>query len=264
MSWTSDQPPPHTKLGPRDWARVVRRAVPMAVLVFGGLGVLMTVRMVEAPLHGRHRPWTPRITRTVCRGALRLMGLRRTAIGDMMQGHGGLVSNHVSWLDIFVLNAGGCVTFVSKAEVAGWPGIGWLARATGTLFIARTRGEAASHVASIRARLEDGQTLVFFPEGTSSDGQQVLPFKPTLFAPFVATGMALQSVTLSYRAPAGADPRTYGWWGDMDFAPHLLATLAVPRHGQVVVTYHPVVPSDLQTDRKALARALQEQVASAL
>lgn len=236
----------------------------MATLVFGGLGVLMTVRLIEAPLYGQRRPWTPRITRTVCRGALHLMGLQRVAVGQMMQGHGALVSNHVSWLDIFVLNAGGCVTFVSKSEVADWPGIGWLARATGTLFIARTRGAAASHVAAIRTRLDDGQTLVFFPEGTSSDGQQVLPFKPTLFAPFVASGMALQSVTLSYRAPEGADPRTYGWWGDMDFAPHLLATLAVRRQGEVVVTYHPILPPEIHTDRKSLARALHEQVKSAL
>ena len=76
--------------------------------------------------------------------------------------------------------------------------------------------------------------------------------------------MALQSVTLSYRAPEGADPRTYGWWGDMDFAPHLLATLAVRRQGEVVVTYHPILPPEIHTDRKSLARALHEQVKSAL
>jgi 1-acyl-sn-glycerol-3-phosphate acyltransferase len=264
MTWQDADPPAHVPLTPRAVLRILRRAVPMGTLVFGGLAVLLALRPLEAVFHGPRRPWTPHITRGVCRGALWFMGLPRITQGTPMPQGGALVANHISWLDIFVLNAGGCVVFVSKAEVAKWPGIGWLARATGTVFVTRDRKAAARDVALLTARLALGQTLVFFPEGTSSDGAQVLPFKPVLFAPLIAKGMHVQPVTLSYKAPDGADRRAYGWWGDMDFAPHLLATLALPSQGQVRVTYHP--PRDLAAgmDRKALAQDLTDQVRSAL
>lgn len=264
MSWTSEAPPPDQKIGPRGMLRVLCRGVPLALLVFGGLALLLALRPLEIALHRRHRPWTPLITRTVCRGALRLIGLERCGVGVPMAGGGALVCNHVSWLDIFVLNAGGCIVFVSKSEVAGWPGIGWLARATGTVFVTRDRRNASRDVAALQSRLAIGQTLAFFPEGTSSDGQQVLPFKPTLFAPLIAMGLQVQPVTLSYRAPRGSDPRAYGWWGDMLFGAHLLSTLGMAQHGRVNVTYHPPRKLAPQTDRKALAREMMENVASAL
>ena len=263
MTWSAEPPPAAPRLRPRDWARVARRAVPMALLVFGGLAVLLACRPVEALMHGSRRPWTPRITRQVCRGALRLMGLTRVVAG-VPHPVAAWVSNHVSWLDIFALNAGGCLTFVAKAEVAGWPGIGWLARATGTLFVTRDRRRAAGDVAALRDRIALGQTLVFFPEGTSTDGRQVLAFKPTLLAPFVGRDLAIQPVTLRYKAPAGADPACYGWWGDMEFGTHLLTTLALPRQGRVVVQYHAPVALARLDDRKALARQLEETVRSGL
>ena len=264
MTWAGEPPPMRLRLTPLTVLRVVRRAIPVAALVFGGLAVLLALRPVEAALHGAHRPWTPRITLGVCRGALRLIGLRRIAVGEPLRGRGALVANHVSWLDIFVLNAGGCVVFVSKAEVARWPGIGWLARATGTVFVTRDRNAAYRDVALVRDRLALGQTLVFFPEGTSTDGLRVLPFKPTLFAPLIALEMPVQPVTLSYHAPVGDDPRAYGWWGDMDFGPHLLSTLAHPRQGRVTVIYHAVCHLTSGTDRKTLALDLTRQVRTAL
>ncbi|SHE58301.1 lyso-ornithine lipid acyltransferase [Loktanella atrilutea] len=264
MTWAGDPAPAVPVIGPRTALRILRRAIPMALLVFGGLALLLILRLPERALHGQDRPWTPYLTRTVCRGALRLMGLPRRVQGTPMTGPGALVANHVSWLDIFVLNAGGCVVFVSKAEVAHWPGIGWLARATGTVFITRDRRNATRDIATLRDRLRRGQTLVFFPEGTSSDGLRVLPFKPTLFAPLIELELAVQPVTLSYAAPRGADPRTYGWWGDMAFGPHLLATLALPRQGHVTVTYHAVRHLTADTGRKPLAALLERQVRIAL
>ena len=264
MTWIGDPPPDVRGFGVRGWLRILRRTIPVAVLVFGGLAVLLALRPLEAMRHGQRRPWTPRITRRVCIGALWLIGLSRKVDGIPLTGGGALVANHVSWLDIFVLNAGGCIVFVSKAEVAGWPGIGWLARATGTVFVTRDRRAARHDVDLLHDRLALGQTLVFFPEGTSTDGLQVLPFKPTLFAPLIAAGLPVQPVTLSYRAPDGADPRAYGWWGDMAFGPHLLSTLAHRRQGCVTVTYHPVVHLMPQTDRKALAQDLMKSVKAAL
>jgi len=248
--------------------RLVLRAVPLAVLVFGGLIVLLLVRLIEKPVFGLRRPVTPFITQFVCRSAFVLLGMRYTSDGAPMQGAGAVVANHASWLDIFALNARKRIYFVSKSEVAGWPGIGWLARATGTVFIRRDRGEVRNQIALFRDRLGAGHKLLFFPEGTSSDGLQVLPFKPALFAAFfdpdLRETLQMQAVSVAYSAPAGMDPRFYGWWGDMEFGPHLLSTLAARTPGAVHVIYHPPVKVADFPDRKALANAMEEQVRAGL
>jgi 1-acyl-sn-glycerol-3-phosphate acyltransferase len=267
-TWQGAEEPDFAPLSLADWVRVVRRALPLGLLVFGGLGVLLAVRLVERPLFGLRRPVTPFITQAVCRSSFFLLGIGYSVEGAPMQGPGAVVANHVSWLDIFALNAKKRIYFVSKSEVAGWPGIGWLARATGTVFIKRDRREAAQHVAVFKARLHAGHKLLFFPEGTSTDGLRVLPFKPTLFAAFFDAALMqtlqLQAVTLNYSAPEDADIRFYGWWGDMPFGPHLLSTLAAKRQGRIQVRYHPPVALSSFPDRKALAFAMEEQVRSGL
>ncbi|SFE23523.1 lysophospholipid acyltransferase family protein [Roseivivax sediminis] len=254
-----DRPP--VRPGAGGWLRALARGIPMALLVFGGLGVLLMVRLVERPLCGPHRPVTPWITRGVCTGAVAILGLRLRRRGAPMTGIGAMVANHSSWLDIFVLNASANVVFVSKAEVAGWPGIGWLARATGTLFIRREAREAAMQTALIEERITAGQHLLFFPEGTSTDGCRVLPFKTTLFQAFFADGLRhvaeIQPVTVSYRPPEGAPHDAYGWWGDMSFGANLLEVLAMRRHGSVDVLFHETVPVDEVPNRKTLAHRLE-------
>lgn len=263
-TWHSTTVPLRRALGPLDWVRILRRGFALAVLVFGGLVLLLMVRLIERPLCGLRRPVTPYITQGVCRGAFVLLGMRRLTVGKPLRGAGALVANHSSWLDIFALNAGAKVYFVAKSEVADWAGIGWLARATGTVFIRRDRREAQDHVDAFRARLAIGHRLLFFPEGTSTDGLRVLPFKTTLFAAFLdpgrVDGLRLQPVTVRYDPPPGADPRFYGWWGGMDFGPHLMTVLAVRRQGAVTVMYHPPVPVADFTDRKHLARATETTV----
>ncbi len=254
-------PPRRTALG---YLLILLRGVPLAFLVFGCLLLLLLVRLIERPLYGAARPITPFITVFVCRNALRLIGLRLLRTGVAQNGPGAAVANHSSWLDIFVLNASKRIYFVSKSEVAGWPGIGWLAQATGTVFIARARAQASAQAALFQARLIAGHRLLFFPEGTSSDGRRVLPFKTSLFAAFftpeLRDTLKIQPVSVVYHAPEDADPRLYGWWGDMDFAGHLLTMLAQPRHGTVEVIYHPPLKVAAFADRKALAAACEAQV----
>lgn len=268
-TWTGDGPPPALARpsGLRDWLRVARRGVPIMLLLGVGLAVLMLVRLVEWPLFGKRRPVTPYITVLVCRGVLRLLGLRNHLHGTPMREHGAFVANHASWLDIFVLNAARDVYFVSKAEVARWPGIGLLARATGTVFISRDRREARAQTEQFRSRLMGRHHLLFFPEGTSTDGRRVLPFKPTLFAacfdPALRGEMHIQPVSVIYRAPEGADPRFYGWWGEMSFGEHMLAMLVAPRHGSAEVIFHPALKVADFEDRKTLARTLEETVRAA-
>ena len=265
-AWRKEPAP--ERISAAGWVRVLLRVLPLAVVVFGGLAILLAMRLVERPLWGQRRPLTPYITQAVCRTAFVILGIGYRTEGQAMKGPGAVVANHSSWLDIFALNARKRIYFVSKAEVAGWPGIGWLAKATGTVFIRRDPREARLQVQEFIRRLSYGHKLLFFPEGTSTDGRRVLPFKPTLFAAFYADGLretlSIQPVTVIYRAADGADPRQYGWWGDMDFGPHLLSTLAAARQGSVTIQYHaPVRVAEIE-DRKALARLLENKVRAGL
>lgn len=268
-TWESDDGyPTLPRLGGLGVLRAILRGLPLAILVFGCLALLLLLRLIERPLFGLRRPWTPFITQFVCRNAFRLLGIRFSVTGTPIKDRGAVVANHSSWLDIFALNAPQQVYFVSKAEVAKWPGIGWLARATGTLFIRRDRREARAHKKLFEDRLLAGHQLLFFPEGTSSDSLRVLPFKTTLFEAFfdprLRDEMVIQPVTVHYHAPKGAEPRFYGWWGDMEFGPHLLATLAAARQGQVDVVYHAPLKVSEFANRKALARAAETQIREGL
>ena len=262
--WDSDDIPLRPAISPTGWIRVLWRGTLLATLVFGGLLILLLVRLLERPLCGLNRPVTPGITQFVCRNAFRIMGIKHHVLGTPMPGRGAVVCNHVSWLDIFSLNVAKRIYFVSKSEVADWPGIGWLARATGTVFIERTPARAKEHTQVFQQRLLAGHKLLFFPEGTSTDGRQVLPFKTTLFQAFFAQDLkdeiAVQPVSLIYSAPKGTDPRFYGWWGDMSFGSHLLSTLAPARQGRVTVIYHPALRVADFADRKALALACETAV----
>src|SRR5690606_4128696 len=132
-------------------------------LIGGGFAVLLPVRLVERLL-GPGRPVSGRIVQGVCRASLRLIGLPLVRRGGPAPGVAAEVANHASWLDIFVLGAASRLVFVAKSEVAGWPGIGWLARGAGTLFIRRDRREASAQAGLIAARVAAGQRLCFFPE----------------------------------------------------------------------------------------------------
>jgi len=268
-TWTSPDDPDIPSPSGLGILRLILRAVPLALLVGGGFVLLLSLRLIEWPLFGPHRPWTPHITVVVCRAALWLSGLRYERLGQPMQQNGALVANHASWLDIFALNAGQPIYFVSKSEVSGWPGIGLLARGVGTVFISRDRKAAVEQAALLRARLQTRHRLLFFPEGTSTDGKRVLAFRSTLFdavmrANSAETPVHVQPVTLVYHAPPGEDPRFYGWWGDMVFGAHLLRTLAAKQRGRVQVIYHPPLAVSDFADRKTLAAKAEEIVRTSL
>lgn len=261
--WLQARLPPWRPTG-GDWVRIVLRGGLAGFVTYAGLVVLLLARLVERPLCGMARPVTPWITQGVCRVVLAIMGIALVRRGAPMRVPGALVANHGSWLDIFALNACDRLYFVAKAEVAGWAGIGWLARATGTVFIARKGTEAKAQADLFEARLRGGHRLMFFPEGTSTDARRVLPFKSTLFAAFFAEGLAgvlhVQPVSVVWHAPKGQDARLYGWWADMDFAGHLMRVLAQPRQGRVEVTFHaPLRVADFP-DRKALAAECERVV----
>ncbi|RPE71420.1 lyso-ornithine lipid acyltransferase [Pacificibacter maritimus] len=266
--WDSETPLPAPPAARFDMLRLILRGVPIVALILICLPLMMILRAIERLFYGAGRPWSSVFPRFVSRSALRIMGIPLTTIGAPMKQHGAVVANHSTWLDIFSLNACQRVFFVSKAEVANWPGIGLLARAAGTVFIARDRKDAGRQKVVFEQRLLMGHKLLFFPEGTSTDGQRVLPFKPTLFAAFFAPELIddlyIQPVTVRYTAPEGADPRFYGWWGDMDFAPSLVSYLKARKQGSITVTFHDPIAVAAVKNRKEMAQICEDQVRSSL
>ncbi|GMG81327.1 hypothetical protein LNKW23_05400 [Paralimibaculum aggregatum] len=195
---------------------------------------------------------------------LALLGLRHRVEGTPI-GRGAMVANHCSWIDILTLRACRLVYFVSKADVAEWPGVGFITRVTGTVFIERKRTEAKRQEAVLLERIAADQVLCFFPEGTSTDGLRVLPFKSSLFSAFFHDGHAepvlVQPVSVRYHPGPGLPAALYGWWGSMGFEEHIWQIACRSRGGLAEVIFHaPVRPDDF-ANRKALAAACHAAVA---
>lgn len=180
------------------------------------------------------------------------------------------VSNHSSYLDIIILGSVIEGHFVAKAEVAGWPGFGFLARIARTVFVARKRGGTLAERNALVDRLKAGDSLILFPEGTSNDGNRVLPFKSSLFAVAELPGadgrpLPVQPLSIAYTRldgmPLGRALRPYfAWYGDMTMGGHLLRALGLGRTG-VDVVFHPAVTLADFSDRKALSNHCHDLVA---
>ena len=253
-SWEQDPLPTGTPPGVAGSALIILRLLLLVITIYGLLVLLWLVRLFEWPWG---RVVSPYITQLACRFSLRILGIKLVTTGKPMGNPGAVVSNHVSWLDIFVLNAPQRILFVAKSEIASWFGIGVLVRSTGGLFIERKIRAARLQRELFAKRLAEGDKLLFFPEGTSSDGLRVLRFRSSLFAAFFdgqdQGDVRVQPVSLTYRAPRGEDPRFYGWWADMTMVEHMLRVLGSWRRGEAHVAFHdPLVP-DSFPDRKALA-----------
>jgi 1-acyl-sn-glycerol-3-phosphate acyltransferase len=194
---------------------------------------------------------------------LRMFGLRVEVRGELSRSAPVLVlANHVSWLDICVLGNLAPLSFVAKSEVAGWPVVGLFARLQRTVFIDRER---RSHTAAVNAavarRLVAGDVIVLFPEGTSSDGNRVLPFRSALVGAARAAlgdgsaGMIhLQPLAITYTRRNGLpltrrDRPEVAWYGDMDLAPHLSGFLTGGPF-DARVTWGDPIPFGATTDRK--------------
>ena len=167
--------------------------------------------------------------------------------------------NHVSWVDIAVLGAICPLSFLSKAEVAGWPLAGWLARQAGTLFIDRGAADTRSLTGQMSGYLQQQAHLLIFPEGTSSDGRDVLRFHPRLLAAALDSGAPIQPVALRYRRHGEADPLT-PFIGDDELPGHLLRLLDAER-AIVEIVLLPVLDSS-GLSRTELARRAHAAIAA--
>jgi 1-acyl-sn-glycerol-3-phosphate acyltransferase len=165
------------------------------------------------------------------RATRRLIGMRIHIDGEIPHGPVAVVANHLSYIDIIAI---WCVlpgVFVARADVADWPLIGWAGRLVGTIFIDRTRKRDLLRVIPEMERpLAEGRSVIFFPEGTSSRGREVLPFKSSLFEAAARQGAPVVGASLAFetRAPAPSADWSVCWWGDMTFAAHAFALLHLP------------------------------------
>ena len=184
-----------------------------------------------------------------------------------------LISNHASWQDILLLGGTMPVSFVAKSDVADWPVIGTLAKLGGTLFIDRTRRQAAGTTKNeMQERLEAGGSIVLFPEGTTNDGNQVLPFKSSLFGAsqleINGQPVKVQPVSIAYQKvwglPMSRARRTlFAWPGDIGFGAHLWRNL-ISGPLDVTIHFHPATTISQVGCRKSLSKLCEEQVQDGL
>jgi len=248
------------------------RAIFLLTGFFASTFLLMPVQALALKFSPRLSQAIPfRYHRFLCR----LLGIR-VLVQGMPHQHGAclIAANHTSWLDIPVLASLAPIAFVAKREVAGWPFFGALAKLQRTVFVDRERRtRTADSRNAIHARIAAGDTLVLFPEGTSSNGNKVLPFKSALMSVAqlaIVKGeedreddLVVQPVSIAYvrlhGLPMGRQFRPFfAWYGDMDLFPHLAKAFSMGPI-DVVVEYHPPVTLREIGNRKALAAYCEER-----
>ena len=240
----------------------------LRLFLFGLLTVvLMPAQALSVYFKWPSRRWIPVMYhRMLCR----LIGVRIKVIGECRKRRPLLiVANHSSWLDIVIISAAAPVVFVAKREVASWPFFGLCAKLQRSIFVDRQRRQKTGEVnAEIAQRLIEGDPVVLFGEGTSSDGNRVLPFRTALIG---AAHTALTSARLGHVSiqplsvayvgrhgmPLGrVERRSLAWYGGIELWPHLMNVL---RHGaiDVILTWGEPVAFDGGTDRKQIAGAIE-------
>jgi lyso-ornithine lipid O-acyltransferase len=224
-------------------------------------------------------PYT--ITRLWHRGVCALIGVRVQITGTPMHANRMVyVGNHVSHFDIPVLGSVLKGSFVAKDDMARWPIAGFMARLQQTLFISRDPRAGRAVAESIAAQLQSGRSLILFPEGTTSEGADVLPFKSTIFGILFAdvsrdaqeaeiSARAVQPLSICVRAVNGrpvasqADRDGYAFYGDMHAGAHAWAFLR-SKGAWIELRFAEVIKADAGLDRKALAQRAQAEVRAGL
>lgn len=177
-----------------------------------------------------------------------------------------LASNHISWLDIHAINAMIPVRFVAKSEVANWPIFGWMARQLGTIFIQRNNARHAKHVAGKLAKVLQSEPICIFPEGTSTDGDSVMPFRPNLFEAAILADVPVYPMAINYRSTiTGLRSKTAAFIGDMGLL-ESMSNIIRDRHLIVELSILSPVSSSIDStrDRKWLALSCHEAIITCL
>ena len=229
----------------RQRVRMLRAAYRLMRLVVQFLrGIAVAAALPAVPLRTRQA-----LLAWWARGVLAALGVRVYVSGATRLEPGLVVANHVSWLDVLAICAARPALFVCKSEVAGWPAIGWLLRRAGTIFIQRRSFRGVWRVnLQLRARFMEGQTVAAFPESTTTEGHDVLPFRPALFQPAVERGLPVYPMAIVYSSGVAA------FVGERTFAQSLLAIARARDLSVHVAALAPMSTRGLQR-REVAARA---------
>lgn len=246
------------------------RALGRLIVYIGWTLLLMPIQALALLLN---LPLARRLPRIYHRNCCRIMALELVVQGRQETGPSTLfVANHTSYLDISVLGAAVAGSFVAKAEVSDWPLFGWLAKLQRTVFVDRRVSATATQRDEIGSRLDAGDSLILFPEGTSGDGNRILPFKSALFsvAQIEVEGrpITVQPVSVAYTKleglPMGRALRPFfAWYGDMEMGGHVWRMLGLGGF-TVVVTFHEPVTIAEFGSRKELATHCRTAIAAGL
>jgi len=244
------------------YVTIVMVFIALLLLPFQAAGILFNSRLQRIVPNLFHR------------AACAVIGIRITQIGERTRESPALIlSNHASWLDIIVLGAIAPVVFVAKSEVADWPLFGQLAKLQRTVFVERERRHKTGDAArAMGDRLLGGDAVVLFPEGTSSDGIRILPFRSALICSVHhAIGdsthherVTVQPVSLAYvrygGVPVGRALRDkVAWYGDVDLIPHLLGVFSSGAV-DVTVSWGEPIGYGMTANRKEIARDAENAV----
>lgn len=268
MTWKDAEPP---TLPPLSVGQRIRAWVRISVAL-GVTGVLLLVFVAGRGAKAAFGPWVTfhyAAARLWSRVMLKIFGLKPIVRGAPIKSGGVLVANHASWVDIVALRSVRRVNFVAKADVRRWPGVGAVAALCETVFIERKRTEAMRQQADLLERMKAGELLCIFPEGTSTDGLRVLPFKSSLMSVLFVDGVReralVQPVSLIYRPSPrlGLPVNFYGWWGSMPFGAHVWTVAARSRGGVVEMVFHEAIHAADWPDRKTLTAHCESAVRSA-
>jgi 1-acyl-sn-glycerol-3-phosphate acyltransferase len=174
-----------------------------------------------------------------------------------------IVANHVSWLDIFVVNAFHPCRFVAKSEIRDWPLLGWLCAKAGTIFIARGRVRDVRRIfEGLVASIKAGEHVAFFPEGTTSAQGALLPFHPNLFEAAIDADVPIQPFAIVYKDTSGCLHKDADFIGDMSFAQSMIAILKAGGI-KAVITRLPIIETNGR-HRRELASATRQAIAANL
>ena len=204
------------------------------------------------------------------RAVMKIIGVGHQLIGSGTKSHI-FVSNHISWLDILIINSTLDVVFVAKKEVRSWPGLGFLAVLGQTIFIERKSLNALSQKHALEGCLKKGQSIFFFPEGTSTDGSTVKKFKSSLFEVCYGDWFkknncgSVQPVTIVYRSPVENDPGFYSFWREEDtIFENIKKIIKKVSQGSVRLVFHRPIEFNKYRNRKHLSYACYKKVKSGL